>query len=43
MIFNNLEVKVIFRVKKWGVLLVLLNYWEYKNWEKFDSKIVKIL
>ena len=43
MISNNSEAKVIFRAKKWGVPSVLLNHREYKNREKFDSKIVKTL
>lgn len=37
MIYNNFGVKVILWVEKWNVLLVLLNYWKYKNWEEFDS------
>ncbi|MGK7953726.1 MAG: formyltransferase family protein, partial [Crocosphaera sp.] len=43
MIYNNPGVKVISRAEKWSVPSVLLNHREYKNREKFDSKIVKTL
>jgi phosphoribosylglycinamide formyltransferase-1 len=43
LIYNNPDAKAAIRAEKWGVESVLLNHRDYKNREKFDSKIVQIL
>ena len=43
LIYNNHDAKAAVRAEKWGVESVLLNHHDYKNREKFDSKIVQIL
>lgn len=43
LIYNNPDAKAAIRAEEWGVESVLLNHRDYKNREKFDSKIVQIL
>ncbi len=43
LIYNNPEAKVAVRAKNWGVEAVLLNHRDYKNRQKFDSKVVQTL
>jgi len=43
LIYNNPGAKAAVRAENWGVEAVLLNHRDYKNREKFDSKVVQTL
>lgn len=43
LIYNNPGAKAAVRAENWGVEAVLLNHRDYKNREKFDSKVVETL
>ena len=43
LIYNNPGAKAAIRAENWGVESVLLNHRDYKNRQKFDSKVVQTL